>query len=116
MTEVSVSPGSLVFSTDNARLYQCDSSGRFILIFFGQEVTFRLCELIAFKTKVREIDLFKLFSSNTPDVELVHLPHCGRFFVFSILQLLELRELFSGAFTMLELNSIIHQRIIRNPV
>ena len=114
---VSVEPsslGTLVFSTENACLYQCDRTERFTLVFFDHVVMFRLCELIAFKTKIRKVDLLQLFNSETPDIELIYLPHCDRFFVFSIVQLLELRELVSGSFAMLELNSIIQRKIVRN--
>lgn len=103
-----------IFKTDNAILHQCDDTESFILTFFGNEITFRFCELIAFKTKIQKVDILGLLNSETPDIEILHLHHCDRFFAFSIHQILEIRELLSGAFVMLELNSIIHQKIVRN--
>ncbi|TRX48209.1 hypothetical protein FNH22_29590 [Fulvivirga sp. M361] len=110
---VTSSLGVLIFSTDNTHLYQCDTTEQFTLVFFGQKVVFRFCELIVFKSKIRKIDLFNLFNTDVPDIELIHLPHCDRFFALSTLQILELRELFSGSFAMMELNSIIQRRIVR---
>ena len=114
MTGVNISQGAPIYQTGNASLYLCDDSELFTLVFFGHEVVFRFCELVAFRSKLREINLVELFDTYSPGIELIHLPHCDRFFALSIAELLELRDLFSGSFVMMELNSIIHQKIIRN--
>lgn len=102
-----------IYTTSNASLSQCDASEQYILTFQGTQICFRACELIAFKRKIQKLDLTNLLSSDTPDVEILHLPSCDRIFVLTIYDVLELRELFAGAFTMLELNSLIHKQIIR---
>lgn len=102
-----------IFNTSNTSLHQCDSSEQYILCFQGSEVKFRACELIAFKRKIQKLDLTTLLSSDAPDIEILHMPSCDRFFVLTIYDVLELRELFAGAFAMLELNSLIHKEIIR---
>lgn len=103
----------LIYATSNASLYQCDRTEQYLLNFNEDAITFRACELIAFKRKIQKIDLARLLSSDTPDVELVPMPHCDRIFVFTIQDLLELIDLFGGAFTMLELNSVIHKQLVR---
>jgi len=103
----------LLFATDNATLYQCDETELYILNFNGDAVFFRACELITFKRKIQKIDLAAMFASDTPDIEIVHMPHCDRIFALTIHNILELKELFAGAFTMLELNSVIHKQLIR---
>lgn len=105
-----------IYTTSNTSLSQCDASEQYILFFQGNEVRFRACELIAFKRKIQKMDLTALLSSDTPDVEILHLPSCDRIFILTIHDVLELRELFAGAFTMLELNSLIHREIIRKVV
>lgn len=102
-----------IFNTSNASLYQCNASESYILAFQGSEVKFRACELIAFKRKIQKLDLTNLLSSDTPDIEILHMPSCDRLFVLTVYDVLELRELFAGAFAMLELNSLIHKAIIR---
>lgn len=103
----------LLFETSQTALHQCDETDRYVLHFQGSEVTFRPCELISFKRRIQLIDLAQMLSSDTPDIEIVHMPHCDRLFVLTIGEVLELRELFAGAFAMIELNSLIHKEIVR---
>lgn len=107
---------STIYRTDNLEVFQDDRSGHVILDFYGDLISFRLCEFVSFKRKMLQLDLVKLFDSHTPDQELIYLPHCDRFLLLSIHQILELREVFMGAYAMLELNSLIHSRIIRKGV
>jgi hypothetical protein len=103
----------LLFSTENSTLHQCDETELYILNFNGDAVLFRACELITFKRKIQKIDLAAMFASDTPDIEIVHMPHCDRIFALTIHNILELKDLFAGAFTMLELNSVIHKQLVR---
>ncbi|MEM7550973.1 MAG: hypothetical protein AAF363_14915 [Bacteroidota bacterium] len=110
----SLSDQHIVFETEHAKLIQDDRSELFILNFDGDEIFFRLCQLMAFKRKLNQINIVSLLSSKSPDIELINMPHCDRFFAFSIHEILELRELLYGSFTMLELNSLIHKTLVRN--
>ena len=103
----------LVFETNQASLYQCDSSELYTLRFNSEIVTFRVCQLIAFKRKIQKIDLSQMFADDTADIEIVHMPHCDRLFALTIHDVLHLKELFAGAFAMLELNSVIHKELVR---
>lgn len=103
----------LLFETANSTLHQCDESELYILNFKGDTMVFRPCELITFKRKVQKIDVAALLSSEGPDIEILHMPHCDRIFALTIHDVLELKELFAGAFTMLELNSMIHKELVR---
>ncbi len=107
---------TLLFLTENTRLVQSDSREKFVLTFCGEQVELRVCELIAFKRKIEQIDVVLLLSDRTPDIEVIHLIQCDRFFLLDIRMVLELKALMSGAFAMLELNSIIHKSIVRQPV
>uniref|UniRef100_UPI00404B2B51 hypothetical protein n=1 Tax=Fulvivirga sp. TaxID=1931237 RepID=UPI00404B2B51 len=77
---------------------------------------FRVCQLIAFKRKIQKIDLAQMFADDTADIEIVYMPHCDRLFALNIHDVLQLKELFAGAFTMLELNSMIHKELVRRPL
>ncbi len=103
----------VLYSTAHAELSQCDASDSYILSFQGNNINFRVCELISFRKKVQKIDMEKLLASETADIEIISMPHCDRLFVLSIQEILELKDLFAGAFAMLELNSLIHKEIIR---
>ena len=103
----------LLYQVAQASLRQCDRTESFLLLMNNRAVSFRACELLAFRRRIQEIDIASLVASNTPDLEIVHLPHCDRLWVLTIHEVLALRELLAGSFAMLELNSIIHRRIIR---
>ncbi len=103
----------VLFETPNASMSQCDTLGKYILSLHNDQILFRACELISFRKKIQNIDLVTLLDSETPDVEIISMPHCDRLFVFSIQEILELKDLFAGTFAMLELNSLIHKEIVR---
>ncbi len=107
---------SLLFLTDNSRLVQSDSKQNFALTICDEVTDLRLCELIAFKRKVEQIDIVALLSDDEPDIEIIHLRQCEKFFFLDVRLVLELKELLAGAFAMLELNSIIHKSIIRRMI
>lgn len=104
----------LVFATPNIGIYQNDSRASFILRFHRDEVELKLCTLLAFRRKIMNIDLTEMFMPDNADIEIIEIPQLKRIFVFSLREILELRELFSGTMTMLEMNSIIHEKLVRN--
>ncbi|MEP4533062.1 MAG: hypothetical protein ABJ004_08245 [Cyclobacteriaceae bacterium] len=104
---------NLVYSTANTAILQCDRSDKFEIRLFDQEITLSVCALIAFKKKIKDVDLAAMFDTDHAGIEVISLPYCDRIFVFTIQEILELKDLFSGSFAMLELNSLIHKAIIR---
>ncbi len=113
MTDTYSEPTTLVYQTGHASVYQCDANDSFVLCLGEERLTFSVCEFIAFRRRLQQIDLDDLVASDTPDLEIVNLPHCDRLFVLTASEVLALRELLAGSFAMLELNSIIHRTILR---
>ncbi len=113
ITKSTTSSPEVLFQTSNASISQCDAQGKYILSYAHDQIVFRACELISFRQKIQKIDLTQLLDSDTPDIEIISMPHCDRLFVFNIHEILELKDLFAGTFVMLELNSMIHKEIIR---
>ena len=110
---LSVDAPAFVYQVGHATLHQCDRTESFWLTMGDRQLSFRACELLAFRRRIQEIDVAALVASDTPDVEIIYLRHCDRLLVLTTTEVLCLRELLSGSFAMLELNSIIHRRIIR---
>jgi len=106
---------SIIYQTAQTALSQCDESETFILNFKDSSISFRFCEMISFKRKIQNWDIVPMLAVDAPDVEILHLPHCDRVILLSVQDILELKDLFAGAFTMLELNSLIHRQLIRRP-
>ncbi len=95
---------AIVFETLATSVSQCDRSEKFFLHFLEKPMELKLCELIGLKRKIENIDLTALVSSQGPDIEILYLSHQHPILVLSIYEILELREVLSGTFTMLELN------------
>ncbi len=104
-----------IFSTKSAAILQCESNESFLLRFERDEIPFKLCDLFTFRKRIMELDVVELLDSQSPDMEIIHLPHCDRFLALSILEVLEFRELLNGTFDTLALNSAI-QKILRKSV
>jgi len=104
-----------IFKIKSASITQCSQSDSFILTFDREEISFKLCDLYAFRKKITGIDMMQLLDVSSPDIELVHLPHCDRFLLLSIREILQFRELLNGTFNILALNSAI-QKILRRSV
>ena len=104
-----------IFNTSSAAISKCELSDSYFLSYKGNDISFKLCDLYAFKKKMMSIDLVELLDSSSPDVEIIHLRHCQRFLVLSIPEILEFRKLLNGTFDILALNSSI-QKILRNRV
>ncbi len=102
-----------IYSSENGAVFQCDDTERFIIRFHGEDIEFKPCAFFAFKRKIKSIDVATWITDDHADVEIIPMPHCDRIFVFDLKQILELRELLSGTFTMLSLNSLIHRQLVR---
>lgn len=100
-----------VFSTDNIKVSQCDTREIFVLEFEGKHIEFKLCDFVKFKRKIQAVDLVEMFDVNSPDVAIIHLPHCRDILVLSIRQVLEFRKLLNGTFDTLALNSQVHRTL-----
>ncbi|NQZ75298.1 MAG: hypothetical protein HRT61_04190 [Ekhidna sp.] len=104
-----------IFRIKETSIAQCEQTDRFLLTFEQEEISFKLCELFAFRKKIMSLDILELLESSAPDIEVIELPHCDRFLVLSLRQILQFRELLNGTFDTLALNSAI-QKILRKNV
>lgn len=101
----------LVYETANTAVLQCDRTELFHITLFSQELRLSACQFIAFRKKIQDLDFEELFTDNHPGVEIVYLPFCDKLLVFSLKEVIELKDLFSGSFAMLELNSLINRKL-----
>jgi len=100
-----------IFRTPNGCIYQCDKTSKFLIDFAGYSTHFDVLCFLSLKRKVDKINLANLFLSDNAGIEIINPCNCERIYVLSGVQLAEFKELLNGAKVMLELNSIIHQRI-----
>src|SRR6478736_6983014 len=104
-----------VFRTENGCVYQCDRTSKFLLEFAGHQTSFNALHFLSLKRKVDQIDLADAILSTTSDITIINACGSERVFALSIYQLIEFKELLAGTKAMLELNSIVRERIY-NPV
>ncbi len=102
-----------VFSTDKGSVYQCDKSARIIVEFGGLQSAFKIQAFMNLKKVIDRIDLNLMIQSieTAHDIEIVSLPQSQSCYVLTLCDVVHLRELLAGAKVMLELNSILQEKI-----
>ncbi len=102
-----------VFSTDKGSVYQCDKSARIIVEFGGLQSAFKIQTFMNLKKVIDRIDLNLMIQSieTAHDIEIVTLPQSQSCYVLTLCDVVHLRELLAGAKVMLELNSILQEKI-----
>ena len=105
----------LIYETANAKIKQSDRDNCFFLDFKSETYKLKVCSFIALKIKLDGLDLecILLDELTKSEIEIISLCNNERILVLTISEIIELKELLSGAMVMIELNSIVHQRINR---
>jgi hypothetical protein len=104
-----------VYTTKAGGIYQSDSESCWYIDFAGKLNRFDYRCLLKLKKAVYNIDVdaILLKSGKSADIEIVFICACDHSYVLTVLEIIALKELISGAFTMLELNHIIYDRLYR---
>ncbi|MEK6478211.1 hypothetical protein WJR50_11770 [Catalinimonas sp. 4WD22] len=103
----------VIFCNESGCLYQDDQKGCFILEYGGYSSSLSVPCFFCVKKSLDKINIPAMIEniSMASDIEIISPHGCDRCFVLSVTELLGLKELFAGARAMLELNSIIQERI-----
>ena len=106
-----------IYSTSHGCVYQCDKKRCFAIDFGGYLTEFKLPCFFALKKLVDSIDLddMAMDPSKSSDIEIISPCGSDRCYVLTLPELIEFKELLSGARVMLQLNSILHERLYRIP-
>ena len=102
-----------VYKTSNGVVYQSDKDRCFWIAFKGELTSYGVPCLYKFKKSVDAIDL-DLMASNPNaayDYEIIAPCNCDRCYVLTLTEITELKDLLSGTKVMLELNSILNERL-----
>ena len=104
-----------IFTTPHGAVYQCDDRGTFAVDFGGYITEYKFPCFVALKKLVDRIDLEQMVlnSSKASDIEIISPCGSDRCYVLTLSQLIEFKELLAGARVMLQLNSILHERLYR---
>lgn len=104
-----------IYRTKNGCVYQCDEKRCFSVDFGGYVEDFKFPCFLALKRLVDKIDLdaMALDPRKASDIEIISPCGSERCYVLTLPELIEFKELLSGARVMLQLNSILHERLYR---
>ena len=106
-----------IFRTPNGCVYQCDKKRCFGVDFGGYMTEYKIPCFFALKKLIDRIDLdeMALNPDKASDIEIISPCGSERCYVLTLPELLEFKELLTGARVMLQLNSILHERLYRIP-
>lgn len=98
-----------LFTTEHGAVYQCSKINCYWLDFKGEKSSFKVGDFLRFKEVVESIDVESLLSdcSRSADFTILMPFRCNRCFLLSALDIINLKEILSGARFMIELNSIL---------
>ena len=104
-----------IYRTENGCIYQCDKKRCFGVDFGGYLTEYKLPCFFALKKLVDSIDLdaMAMNPEKSSDIEIISPCGSERCYVLTLQELLEFRDLLAGARVMLQLNSILHERLYR---
>lgn len=105
----------VVHSSKNGSILQIDAENCYVLNYKGNEYKLSVCAFIALKSRIDRTDIVDILLDDCRKNSLEIIPICNnaRLLVLTLDELLEIKELLAGTLVMIELNSILHQRIHR---
>ncbi|MEO9804194.1 MAG: hypothetical protein ABJF04_13140 [Reichenbachiella sp.] len=104
-----------IYHTTHGKVVQNDKDNCFYLQYKGNEYRMAVCALIAFKSKLDQLNIEEMLLSDTSlnSIEIIPLCNKERLLVLTLDEIIEMKDLIPGTLVMLELNSIVQQRIVR---
>ena len=104
-----------VFSTMNGKVFQDNQKLCYVLEWYGEKTHLKLPCFFGLKKRVDALDLEAMLNnaSSYHDFEILAPCGCDRCFVLSIPEIIEFKDLLSGARVMMELNSMLYERLHR---
>ncbi len=104
-----------VFRTEKGCVYQSDAENCLYVDFGGRAIKYRIACFFRLKAAVDKINLPDMATNpeRSSDVEIISLCACDHCYVLTLSEIAALKELLVGARVMLELNSILKERLHR---
>jgi hypothetical protein len=101
-----------VFVSNEGGVYQDDKRNCLVVEFLGEQACYDIKGFFQLKALVDQVDIYHMIQdATTAGLEIINPLFSERCYVLNLCEILKLRSLLNGAKTMLELNSIIQERI-----
>ncbi len=107
-----------IFATEAGAVYQSNRERCFWLYFKTEWTGLGVNQFYQLKKTVQSIDLatMALNPDKAFDYDIIALPESERIFLLTLSEILSLQELLNGTAVMLDLNSIIYERLYSIPI
>jgi hypothetical protein len=106
-----------IFVTDAGAVYQCDKQNRLLVNFAGSVAKLKVETFLRLKKAVDSIDLSTMAvnTGRCSDYELITVFGCEKLYVLTLPEIYSFKELLGGAKFVLQLNSMLHERLFAQP-
>jgi hypothetical protein len=104
-----------VFRLESGCVYQSDVENCLYVEFAEKTVKYKISCFLRLKSIIDKIDLDRMAAdtNRASDVEIITMCACENCYVLTLPQIIAFKALLNGAKVMLELNSIIRERLYR---
>ncbi len=102
-----------IYKTSTGAVSQCDKRNRLLIHFSGGVSVVNVETFLRLKRAVDSIDLEEMATNTkrSSDLEIIAVCGCEPIFILALSELHALKELLAGAKFILELNSMLHERL-----
>ena len=102
-----------IYTTGSGTVWQCNKRNRFVLNFAGTESILKVDAFLRLKRTIDSIDLEEMVvnTKRSSDLEIISVCGCDPVFILALPELYAFKELLDGAKFVLELNSMLHERL-----
>lgn len=102
-----------VYKTESGAVYQCNNQNCLWINFAGESYSYKIDQFFSLKSIVDNIDITKMINctENASDFAIIAPLSSQKIYILNLCELLSFKELLSGTKVMLELNSIIYEKL-----
>ncbi|WP_266365666.1 hypothetical protein [Tellurirhabdus rosea] len=102
-----------LYSNAKGATFQCDRTNRLIVQFGDARIALRVADFVTFKRRVDSVDIHTMLFNldDAYDVEIISAPRTDHLFVLTLCDLIALRDLLDGTRFVLDLNSLLCERL-----
>lgn len=99
---------TLLYQSEFFTSYQADRGRYFIFDLGHKRIKLTFCQLLAFRQKVKSINIDAHFTGENPHgMEILLLCNREHMFIFNTIEVVDLLQFVKGTFAMLELNTMV---------
>jgi hypothetical protein len=102
-----------VYKTESGAVYQCNNKLCLWINFAGESVSYKIDQFFSLKKIVDNIDISEMINNTekAADFAIIAPVFSHKIYILNLCELLSFKDLLSGTKVMLELNSIVYEKL-----